>query len=139
MNCQSIPCAPRSRKALTFGKREEQIFLGREISKTQDYSPDTAERIDAEVKRLVMDNYNRAKALLVTHKTELMNIADELLTREVLDAEQIKLLARGLPLPEAPAPAPVQAPPSSSDGDSRRETPERAPIVPSLGKPVIQE
>src|SRR6185436_134006 len=49
---------------LTFGKREEQIFLGREIAKTQDYSEDTAVRIDKEVKRIVMDSYDRARSLL---------------------------------------------------------------------------
>jgi cell division protease FtsH len=46
---------------LTFGKREEQIFLGREIAKTQDYSEDTAVRIDQEVKKFVMTNYDRAR------------------------------------------------------------------------------
>jgi cell division protease FtsH len=124
---------------LTFGKREEQIFLGREISKTQDYSQDTAIRIDAEVKRLVMEQYERAKKLLLDHKTELMRIADELLAREVLDAEQIKLLAQGLPLPDpVPQPASDNGQPPSG-GEPRRESPERPPIVPALGKPVGQE
>jgi cell division protease FtsH len=123
---------------LTFGKREEQIFLGREISKTQDYSQDTAVRIDQEVKRLVMDNYERAKAILVENKAVLMRIADELLAREVLDADQIKRLAQGQSLPEmVPAAAPSAPPPS--DGEPRREAHERAPILPSLGKPVVQE
>ena len=57
---------------LTFGKREEQIFLGREIAKTQDYSEDTAVRIDREVKRLVMNNYERARTLLTAHKDTLL-------------------------------------------------------------------
>jgi cell division protease FtsH len=123
---------------LTFGKREEQIFLGREIAKTQDYSSETAVRIDEEVKRLVMDQYNRAKELLTTHRAELDRIADELLAREVLDAEQIKLLAQGLPLPEPAAPAADSSQPPAG-GEPRRGTPERAPIVPALGKPVGQE
>jgi len=124
---------------LTFGKREEQIFLGREIAKSQDYSQDTALNIDREVKRFVMDNYERAKAILVAHKTELLRIADELLAREVLDADQIKRLAQGLSLPEMvpQGAAPVGAPPA--DGEPRREAPERAPIVPALGKPIGQE
>jgi cell division protease FtsH len=90
---------------LTYGKREEQIFLGREINKTQDYSEETAERIDKEVKRFVMDNYERARALLTEHKAALVKIADELLLREVLDADQVHRLAKGLtidePLPTA--------------------------------------
>jgi cell division protease FtsH len=123
---------------LTFGKREEQIFLGREIAKNHDYSQDTAVRIDEEVKRLVMDNYGRARDLLTTHKTELLKIADELLAREVLDAEQIRRLAKGLPLPEIVAAAAV-VPNGPTDGEPRREVPERQPMVPSLGKPVVQE
>src|SRR5688572_8203525 len=101
---------------LTFGKREEQIFLGREISKTQDYSEETAVRIDQEVKKFVMDNYERARAVLTQHKPALLRIADELLAREVLDADQVKRLARGESLEEAPAP--VASPPS---GEPRRE------------------
>jgi cell division protease FtsH len=124
---------------LTFGKREEQIFLGREISKTHDYSQDTAIRIDQEVHRLVRDNYQRAKDLLVTHKTELMKIADELLAREVLDAEQILALSKGLPLPAAPSAAAPPAPGAPADGEPRRETPESPSMVPSLGKPIVQE
>ena len=57
---------------LTFGKKEEQIFLGREIAQHQDYSEDTALRIDQEVKRFVTDNYNRAQAVLTEHKQHLI-------------------------------------------------------------------
>ncbi|HEY7474335.1 MAG TPA: ATP-dependent zinc metalloprotease FtsH, partial [Vicinamibacterales bacterium] len=120
---------------LTFGKREEQIFLGREISKTQDYSEETAVSIDQEVTKLVRDNYERARAILVDHKPVLLKIADELLAREVLDADQVKRLAQGLPIDDpASSSAPV------SDGTPRREAPpERPSIVPALGKPVTQE
>ena len=117
---------------LTFGKREEQIFLGREISKTQDYSEETAVRIDQEVKRFVMANYERARAILTQHKPVLLKIADELLAREVLDADQVKRLAQGLPLED------VAASPSPSE-ESPRHHPDRPAIVPSLGKPVAQE
>ena len=74
---------------LTFGRKEEQIFLGREISKSQDYSEGTATSIDQEVKRLVMENYDRARTVLQHHKPALMKIADQLLAREVLDADQV--------------------------------------------------
>ncbi|MGE5833082.1 MAG: ATP-dependent zinc metalloprotease FtsH [Acidobacteriota bacterium] len=118
---------------LTFGKREEQIFLGREIAKTQDYSEETAVAIDQEVKKLVMDNYERARKVLIEQKPVLLKIADELLAREVLDADQVKRLAQGLPIDD-PRPAPAV-----SDETPRREAPERQPMVPSLGKPVTQE
>ena len=120
---------------LTFGKREEQIFLGRELSKPQDYSQDTAIRIDREVKKFVMENYDRARVLLTEHKGILQKIADELLAREVLDADQVLRLVKGLPLQELPpaAAAPVVEEP-------RREVPaERSPMVPALGKPIGQE
>ncbi|HUL75120.1 MAG TPA: ATP-dependent zinc metalloprotease FtsH [Vicinamibacterales bacterium] len=121
---------------LTFGKREEQIFLGREIAKTQDYSEDTAVAIDEEVKKFVMMNYERARQLLVEHKAALLKIAEELLAREVLDADQVKRLAQGLPLVE-----PVAAPVAAADDAGRREAPAgpRPAIVPSLTKPVGQE
>jgi cell division protease FtsH len=121
---------------LTFGKRDEQIFLGREINKAQDYSEDTAIRIDQEVKKFVMDSYERARTLLVERKAELLKIAEELLAREVLDADQVKRLANGLPLEDRPAGPAVPA----TDEVPRRETPERAaPIVPALGSPIAQE
>jgi cell division protease FtsH len=120
---------------LTFGKREEQIFLGREIAKHQDYSEETAVRIDQETKRFVMENYERAKQILVDNKPVLLKIAEELLAREVLDADQVKRLAQGIPL-EDPAVAPVIAPPA---GETQRRDADRQPIVPSLGKPVAQE
>ncbi len=121
---------------LTFGKKEEQIFLGREISKAQDYSEDTALRIDQEVKRFVMDNYERARKVLTENKATLLRIADELLAREVLDADQVLRIVKGLPLAELPVPAAAAA---TTAGEPRRESPERTPIVPALGKPVGQE
>ena len=77
---------------LTFGKKEEQIFLGREIAQHQDYSEDTALRIDQEVKRFVTDNYNRAQTILSEHKQHLLDMADALLARETLDADQVRRL-----------------------------------------------
>src|SRR5215510_162648 len=122
---------------LTFGKKEEQIFLGREIAQHQDYSEDTALRIDQEVRRFVTDNYERGHALLTANKAPLMAIADALLAREVLDAEQVKRLAAGLPLDE---PQPVAArTPVAPEEETRPRAKERAPIVPALNKPLPQE
>jgi cell division protease FtsH len=121
---------------LTFGKKEEQIFLGREIAQHQDYSEDTALKIDQEVKRFVTDNYQRAHRLLSNNKQTLVSIADALLSREVLDAEQVKRLAAGLPLDEPQA---VAARPAAPEEEEPRARKERAPIVPSLNKPIPQE
>jgi len=121
---------------LTFGKKEEQIFLGREIAQHQDYSEDTALRIDQEVKRFVTDNYQRAHQLLSENKQTLVSIAEALLAREVLDAEQVKRLAAGLPLED---PQPVAARPAAPEEGEPRARKERAPIVPALNKPLPQE
>ena len=122
---------------LTFGKKEEQIFLGREIAQRKDYSEDTALQIDQEVKRFVTDNYRRSHGLLLAHKDVLLNIADALLAREVLDADQVKRLAAGLPLLE---PQPAAAPEAVvEEGEPRQRPKERAPIVPALNKPLPQE
>ena len=122
---------------LTFGKKEEQIFLGREIAQHQDYSEDTALRIDQEVKRFVMDNYQRAHELLTANQNVLVKIADALLAREVLDAEQVRRLAAGLPLDDVQASARIPA--VGDDAESRPRAKERTPIVPALNKPIPQE
>jgi cell division protease FtsH len=87
---------------LTFGKKEEQIFLGREIAQHRDYSEATAVKIDAEVRRIVSENYARALDALTRHKDALLKIADELLTREVLDGAQVKRIVQGEALEAAP-------------------------------------
>jgi len=74
---------------LTFGKKEEQIFLGREIAQHRDYSERTAQRIDEEVKRIVMDAYNRAKRLLEENINALNMLAKTLLEKETLDGAEI--------------------------------------------------
>jgi cell division protease FtsH len=123
---------------LTFGKKEEQIFLGREIAQHQDYSEDTAVRIDQEVKRLVTANYQRAHEVLVTQKDTLEKIADELLSREVLDADQVRRLAAGLPLEGM---KPAASAPAAADEDDTRQRKERPVLAPSmpLKKPLPQE
>jgi len=122
---------------LTFGKKEEQIFLGREIAQHQDYSEDTALKIDREVKNFVTSNYQRSHELLSENKETLVKIADALLSREVLDAEQVKRLAAGLPLDE---PHPVAARVAVADEDEARpRQKERTPIVPAMNKPIPQE
>jgi cell division protease FtsH len=90
---------------LTFGKKEEQIFLGREINQHRDYSEATAIKIDDEVKRLVGKGYETAKAILAANHDTLVRIAMALLEREVLDANEIKLIIEGKELPKIIPPA----------------------------------
>jgi len=124
---------------LTFGKKEEQIFLGREIAQHQDYSEDTALRIDQEVKRLVTDNYARAEQILSEHKARLLDVAEALLQREVLDAEQVKRLAMGLPVDEGASAAPAPAPVDEDARTRAKERPSIVPTIPPLNKPLPQE
>jgi cell division protease FtsH len=124
---------------LTFGKKEEQIFLGREIAQHTDYSEDTALRIDAEVKRIVMDAYSRSTEVLTAHKKELMDIADALLAREVLDADQVQKLARGEKLEEVASVTPPRPPADEGTRDRARDKEQRPPLVPTLPKPLTQE
>jgi cell division protease FtsH len=90
---------------LSYGKKEEQIFLGREIAQHRDYSEDTAIKIDQEVRKLVGDGYTVAKQLLSENKETLERVAQALIEREVLDANEIKLLVEGKELPPMPPPA----------------------------------
>jgi cell division protease FtsH len=94
---------------MTFGKKEEQIFLGREIAQHRDYSEDTAIKIDQEVRKLVNAGYTTAKQIIADNRETLERIARALIEREVLDANELKMVVDGQQLP------PVQPPPSSKD------------------------
>jgi cell division protease FtsH len=98
---------------LTYGKKEEQIFLGREFNRHQDYSEATALKIDAEIKRIVSEQYERATGILTEKRGTLVAVAEALLEHEVLDAIQLKQLMNGEPLeirkPPRPTPAPMPA------------------------------
>ena len=97
---------------LSFGKKEEAIFLGREIAQHRDYSEETAIRIDSAVKNIVTNAYTRARATLEANRDSLERIAQALLVREVLDGNEIKLLIEGKPLADKPLPPP-STPPSA--------------------------
>jgi cell division protease FtsH len=98
---------------LAFGKKEEAIFLGREIAQHRDFSEDTALQIDREVKRIVNTGYEKAKNILNSNKETLDRIAQALLEREVLDANEVRLLMEGKPLPEKPR-TPPSPPPTAA-------------------------
>jgi cell division protease FtsH len=110
---------------ITFGKKEEQIFLGREISQHRDFSEATAIEIDKEVRRLVDEGYAAAKGILEQNRGTLEAIANALLEREVLDANEIQLLIEGKQLPTRP-------PSGSNDGGTQqvlRPEPGNRPVI----------
>jgi cell division protease FtsH len=106
---------------LTYGKKEEQIFLGKEFNRHQDYSEATALKIDAEIKRIVSEQYERAQATLTEKRDALVRIAEALLEHEVLDAEQLKQIVEGRPmevrLPRPVVPTPAAAREGKVDGE----------------------
>ena len=98
---------------LTFGTKEEFVFLGREISQHRDYSEKTAIMIDEEVRSLVDGAYNHARQLLVDNVDKLHTLALALLEREMLDGEEVEKVLRG----EKLDPLPRQRP--STDGEDQ--------------------
>jgi cell division protease FtsH len=84
---------------LTFGKKEEQIFLGREIAQHRDFSEETARQIDLEVRRLIDEAYQSANLIINANKDPMHRIAAALLERETIDAEEVRLLIEGKELP----------------------------------------
>jgi cell division protease FtsH len=98
---------------LSFGKREEQIFLGREIAQHRDFSEATAIRIDEQVKKLVENGYNRAREIIQARADALERIALALLEREVLDGSEVHQLIDGKTLA-------AQQPPNSGNGPTQQ-------------------
>jgi len=87
---------------LTYGKKEEQIFLGREIAQHRDYSESTAVEIDEEVTKIVSENFARVKKLLSDNLNTLKHLAVNLLERESLDTDEIETLVNGKELQAKP-------------------------------------
>ena len=106
---------------LAFGKKEENIFLGREMSQHQDYSQQTAIDIDSEVRRIVMENYERAKVVLLANLDKLKALAEALLEFETIDTADIDILMNGGKIERKPPAPPV--------------APERTPAPPVVVKP----
>ncbi len=96
---------------LSFGKKDEQIFLGREIAQHRDYSEATAIKIDEQVRRLIEDAYNKAKQIIQNRSDALVRIAEALLEREVLDGNEVFDLINGKTLPKL-ASGPKSTPPN---------------------------
>jgi cell division protease FtsH len=115
---------------LTFGKREEQVFLGRELATHRDFSERTAQAIDDEVRRLVEEAHQKARQILTENLDKLHAMAEALLTEETLDADAVEAIVNGQPRPvknnARPAPAAASAPPAGP-------TPPEPPAGPETG------
>jgi cell division protease FtsH len=107
---------------LTFGERDDLIFLGRDLAVNKNYSERTSERIDDEVKKIVIRNYGRTQELIERNKDKLVRIAELLLEKEVLTSEEINKVVDGKPKPGASVPSPAPAPAAA---EARGSEPER--------------
>jgi cell division protease FtsH len=114
---------------LAFGKKEEQVFLGREIAQHRDFSEETAIKIDSEVKRIISEQYERARKILTEHKIEMERLTEALLEHESLDSVQIRRVIAGLPL-DGDDPTQI-----ANDDDNRPQptlNPIKKPLLPPL-------
>jgi cell division protease FtsH len=113
---------------LTFGKKEEQIFLGREIAQHRDFSEETAIRIDSEVRKIVTEQYERATKIIHENRDTLVRLAEALLEHESLDGVQIRRIVAGLPLDDTGE--------SSEPGVQQEQPPVKEPSTKPL-KPIL--
>ena len=114
---------------LTYGKKEEQIFLGREIAQHQDYSENTAMQIDKEVKKVVLAAYAEARKLLKENRDALILVAEALLEYETLDATEVKAVLKGEKIHRELEVEPPDAP------EPEQEEKEQEKSLPSLVNP----
>ena len=104
---------------LSFGKRDELVFLGREIGEQRNYSDDVAKMIDEEVRSLIDNAYERATQVLTTHRDRLDRLADNLIAEETVDAEAFETIFDGIPpKPERKAGIPRVIAPGNEGGTS---------------------
>jgi cell division protease FtsH len=114
---------------LTFGKKEEQIFLGREIAQHRDFSEETAIKIDEQVKKIVTAQYQRARNIIEENREVMVQLSECLLERETLDAVEIRRIVAGLPLDEQ---QPVPDPGGNDEDRPQLKEPSAKPLKPIL-------
>ena len=116
---------------LAYGKKDEQIFLGREINQHRDYSEDTAIKIDQAVNNIIGTQYKRATRILEDNREAMERLTEALLEHESLDLEQMKRAIAGLPIE---ATTPVASGSDDSGSKEAEETKERfaKPIIPPI-------
>ena len=120
---------------VAYGDTEDQVFIGKEWGHKRDFSEATAQLIDGEVSRIIMECYSRAEKILTEHTDELHLLAKTLLDRETLDGEEVRKLLTGEDLPPIrelggsppPTDPPVTSPATDSPGDARVPAPQARP------------
>ena len=122
----------------TFGKREELVFLGREISEERDYGDRVAEEIDEEVKGLINMAYQRAEEILISHKTKLVRLAEYLIEHETVSGENLNRVFNDEGFGEEPGtPAILPETPPYSPPPPHPAVPQPAPTLSSQSDPAL--
>ena len=111
---------------LTFGKKEQEIFLGRDLGQSRDYSEQTAQTIDREVRDIIDRNYQRAKRMVTENIAALHRLAEGLLTYETINGDEVEQLIRGELIMRAPKESAVQSS-STENPDGGGATPAPLP------------
>jgi cell division protease FtsH len=119
---------------IAVGEGDHEIFLGRELSQRREVSDSTAQMVDGEIKRFLDEAYQGAEKALKENRVLLDDIADALLDRETLDADEIKLLDAGEPLPPMPEPVVAEKPPATPVVQPKAK-PEESPLEGAGGEP----
>ncbi len=127
---------------MTFGKKDDQVFLGRDLGHSKDYSEHTAIEIDREVRRIIDDAYQKARQLLSDNVVLLHAVAERLLEKEVLDGAEVEAMVKayreGRPLPASLPPHDGTPHPASGPGKDKPKTADEGKPVPGLPpKPVL--
>jgi len=107
---------------MTFGRKDEQVFLGKDLYHQRDYSEHTAIEIDREVRRMIQEAYDTARSLLAEHIDALHAVAEKLLEKEVLDGSEVEAIVKAYADGALPHGAALQTPPpAAADGPARVE------------------
>jgi len=120
---------------LNFSAGKQEVFLGRDFSTQNQHSEDTSRRIDAEIRRIVVQEYDRCKSMLSEHRAKLELVSEALLEYETIDGDDIDRLLRGTK---------IERPPVSAAMKKNRQTPEddrakRPSILPPMGPGVKKD
>ncbi|MDO8578117.1 MAG: ATP-dependent zinc metalloprotease FtsH [Dehalococcoidales bacterium] len=113
----------------TFGDKQELVFLGREISEQKDYGDKIANIIDEEINKIIEDSHNAAMKLLTEHKDKLIQIAETLITKETIEAEELDALFASAVPSDQPKTPPVAPPPMADGTAAKMKPPKKAPTV----------
>ncbi len=121
----------------TFGRKEELIFLGKEIAEQRNYSEKVAEEIDEEVRRLIDHAYHTARTILSENRAKLDQIARRLIEVETIEGEELQTLFKAAVDQELPPPVLTEKPPEAPKIEEEETAAEELPATPKVPKPGL--